>query len=93
MQIRLFCSRLVLPNLGTLGGRCREGLASGGPFVAMWAAALSYSTKYTITRDDTELCSVQGPRRSLLRHAFICVEGGGEAEHREVSNRRAAQSQ
>ena len=54
MQIRLVGSRLVLPNLGALGDRCSEELATGGPFVAMRAAALSYSTKYAITRDDTD---------------------------------------
>ena len=32
------------------------------------AAAVSYSTKYAITRDDTGLFSVQGPHGSFLRH-------------------------
>lgn len=60
-----------------------EELATEGPFVTVKAVALSYSTKYAITRDDTGMCSVQGPHRSFPSSYRICVEGGGEAEHCE----------
>lgn len=73
MQISLFGSRLVLPNSGTLGCSCGEELATEGPFVAVRAAALSYSTKYAITREDTGLCSVQGLHRSFLSSClYLC---------------------